>query len=62
MCDSNKLRPVVIGQSDDMIVMTSEVTGINEILPDRDLGKDIYPTESETIVIKEDLTVERWQQ
>ena len=62
VCDSKKLRPVVIGQSDDTVIMTSEVTGINDILPDRDISKDIYPTEKETIIVKNDLTVERWQQ
>lgn len=62
VCDSRKLRPVVVGRNDEMVVMTSEVTGINEILPNRDLSKDIYPTESETIIINEDLTVERCQQ
>ena len=62
VCDSKKLRPVVIGQNEDMVVMTSEVTGINELLPDRDLSKDIYPAENETIIVKNDLTVERWQQ
>lgn len=62
VCDSKKLRPVVIGQNDDMVVMTSEVAGINDIMPERDISKDIYPTESETILVKNDLTVERWQQ
>lgn len=62
VCDSKKLRPVVIGQTEDTVVMTSEVTGINDILPNRDITKDIYPTECETIIVNNDLTVERWQQ
>ena len=62
VCDSKKLRPVVIGRTEDTVVMTSEVTGINDILPDRDVSKDIYPNESETIIVTNDLTVERWQQ
>ncbi len=61
-CDSKKLRPVVVGQTEDTISITSEVTGINEILPDRDWEKDIYPHEREMVVVNNDLKVERWQQ
>ena len=42
--------------------MTSEVTGINDVLPDRDTTADIYPNERETIIVNNDLTVERWKQ
>lgn len=62
VCDAKKLRPVVIGRDEDTVIMTSEVTGINDILPERDNSKDIYPNELETIVIDNNLTVERWQQ
>lgn len=62
VCDSKKLRPVVIGRSDDTVIITSEVVGINDLIPQRDISKDIYPTERETIIVKNDLTVERWQQ
>ena len=62
VCDSKKLRPVVIGRDNDTVIMTSEVNGINDVLPNRDITKDIYPNEKETIIIKNDLTVERWQQ
>ena len=62
VCDAKKLRPVVIGQNEDTVIMTSEVNGINDILPNRDISKDIYPGEKETIIVKNDLTVERWQQ
>ena len=62
ICDSKKLRPVVIGRKDDMIIMTSEVAGINDLMPDRDISKDIYPNENETVIVRNDLTVERWQQ
>ena len=61
-CDSKKLRPVVIGYTDDPVVITSEVTGINEILPERNWENDIYPHERETVVINNDLRVEKWQQ
>ena len=61
-CDSKKLRPIVVGSTDDTVVLTSEVTGINEILPQRNWENDIYPGERETVVITNDLRVERWQQ
>ena len=62
VCDSKKLRPVVIGRTDDTVIMTSEVSGINDILPERDTSLDIYPTESETVIVTNDLAVQRWQQ
>lgn len=61
-CDSKKLRPVVVGRNKDTVIITSEVCGINEVLPDRDSSKDIYPNERETVVINNDLKVERWKQ
>ena len=61
-CDSKKLRPVVIGRTDDMLAISSEVCGINEIMPDRDQTKDIYPNEREIIVIDNELEVQRWKQ
>ena len=61
-CDSKKLRPVVVGQTDDTIIITSEVTGINEVLSGRSWEEDIYPHEREIVVINNDLRVERWQQ
>ena len=61
-CDSKKLRPVVIGRTAETVIITSEVTGINEILPERNWEEDIYPHERETVVINNDLKVERWQQ
>ncbi|MCD8025202.1 MAG: hypothetical protein LUE64_06670, partial [Candidatus Gastranaerophilales bacterium] len=61
-CDSKKLRPVVVGKDDKTVVITSEVTGINEILPDRKNETDIYPNERETVVVGNDLKVQRWAQ
>ena len=61
-CDSKKLRPVVVGRTDDMVAISSEVCGINEILPDRDETKDIYPNEREIIVIDDNLEVQRCKQ
>ena len=61
-CDAKKLRPVVVGRSADTVVISSEVCGINEILPDRDWETDVYPNERETVVIDNNLEVQRWKQ
>lgn len=61
-CDSKKLRPVVIGRDDNMIAISSEVCGVNAIMPERDMSKDIYPNEREVIVINDELEVQRWKQ
>ena len=61
-CDSKKLRPVVVGKDKEIVIITSEITGINEVLPDRDWQTDIYPNERELVVVSNDMEVERWQQ
>ena len=61
-CDSKKLRPVIVGQDENTVVITSEVTGVNELLPNRDIDLDIYPNEREMVVVNNDLKVEKWQQ
>ena len=61
-CDSKKLRPVVVGGDDMTIAISSEVCGINEILPDRDMTKDIYPNEREIVLIDNNLEVTRCKQ
>ena len=61
-CDSKKLRPVVVGKTDDTVIITSEVTGVNELMPDRDISQDIYPNEREMVVVDNDLNIERWHQ
>ncbi len=61
-CDSKKLRPVVVGQDDKTVVITSEVTGVNEVLPKRNIESDIYPNEREMVVVDNNLKVQRWQQ
>lgn len=61
-CDSKKLRPVVVGGDENMVAISSEVCGLNEILPDRDAARDIYPNEREVVVIGNDLGVSRWKQ
>jgi glutamate synthase domain-containing protein 1 len=61
-CDAKKLRPIVIGRSSDTVVFSSEVCGINEILPERDWETDIYPHEREIVAIDGSLEVHRWKQ
>jgi len=61
-CDAKKLRPVVVGRTEDTVVISSEVCGINEILPERDWTTDIYPNEREIVVINEELEIARWKQ
>lgn len=62
LCDAKKLRPLVVGRNNDMIAMSSEVCGLNAILPDRDTASDIYLNERETVVVDNDLGVSRWIQ
>lgn len=61
-CDAKKLRPVVIGKNEEMAVISSEVCGLNAVLPDRDCQEDIYTGERELITIDNDLEVTRWRQ
>lgn len=60
--DSKKLRPTVICKDNDIVVMTSEVTGANEVLPNRDITKDIYTNERELVVVDNDLNIQRISQ
>ena len=57
--DSKKLRPTVVCKDNDIVIMTSEVCGANEILPNRDISKDIYTNERELIVVDNDLNIQR---
>lgn len=61
-CDSKKLRPVVIGGDKTTIAISSEVCGLQAIMPDRDLEQDIYPNEREIVLITPDMEVQRWKQ
>lgn len=60
--DSKKLRPTVIAKDNDIVVMTSEVTGVNEVLPNRDISKDIYTNEREIVVVDNNLNIQRISQ
>jgi hypothetical protein len=52
----------VVGHTEDTVVFSSEVCGINEILPDRNWETDIYPNEREIVVVDNNLEVQRWKQ
>lgn len=62
LCDAKKLRPIVAGTDGNVFAIASEVCGLNAILPDRDPGNDIYLNERETLVIDNDLAVQKWTQ
>jgi glutamate synthase domain-containing protein 1 len=57
--DSKKLRPTVVCKDEDMVIITSEVCGANEILPNRKIEEDIYTNERETVVVDNDLNIVR---
>jgi len=61
-CDAKKLRPVVVGKDDGMVVAASEVCGINMILPHRGSDEDIYPGERELVLVESNLEVQQWPQ
>ncbi|HMM22607.1 MAG TPA: glutamate synthase [Selenomonadales bacterium] len=61
-CDGKKLRPVVIGGDAATKVITSEVCGLNAVLPRRKTEEDVYPHEREVVIITPDLEVQRWLQ
>jgi hypothetical protein len=44
------------------MAISSEVCGLNVILPDRDESKDIYPNEREIVLITPGMEVQRWKQ
>jgi glutamine phosphoribosylpyrophosphate amidotransferase len=61
-CDSKKLRPVVVGRTEGMAAISSEVCGLNALMPDRRQEEDVYPGERELVVIGNDLHVCRHRQ
>lgn len=61
-CDAKKLRPVVVGRDGDMVAITSEVCGLNAILPHRDTTADIYPGGRDLVLIENHLEVRQWRQ
>ncbi len=62
LCDSKKLRPLVMGGTKNTFAIASEVCGLNAILPERRTGQDIYPGEREMLLVDNELKVQRWLQ
>lgn len=62
VCDSKKLRPVVCGTNGEITAITSEVCGLNAIMPERDANNDIYLGERDTLVVDNDLATQKWVQ
>ncbi len=62
LCDAKKLRPIVAGANGDMAAIASEVCGLNAIMPDRDVSRDIYLNERQTLVIDNDMETKQWLQ
>ncbi len=62
--DAKKLRPLVVGKDDarGMVVAASEVCGLNMVIPDRNHEADLYPGERETVMIDNELEIQRWLQ
>jgi glutamine phosphoribosylpyrophosphate amidotransferase len=49
--DSKKLRPGVVGGKPGMYAFSSEVCGLDAVLPDRDVSKDIQPMHLDTVIV-----------
>jgi len=62
VADAKKLRPLVIGRQNGMVVAASEVCGLNMVIPDRDFRQDLYPGERETVLVNNKLEVQPWPQ
>ena len=54
-CDSKKLRPLVAGRTEGMAAISSEVCGLNALMPGRRTEQDIYPGERDILVIDNEL-------
>ena len=49
--DSKKLRPGVVGGKPGIYAFSSEVCGLDAVLPDRDVSKDIQPMHLDTVIV-----------
>src|SRR6056297_4264274 len=52
--DRKKLRPGVVGGSPGMYVFSSEICGLDAVLPDRDKHTDFQPMHLDTVVVSPD--------
>ena len=49
--DSKKLRPGVVGGKPGIYAFSSEICGLDAVLPDRDKTKDIQPMHLDTVIV-----------
>ena len=49
--DRKKLRPGVVGGKDGMFAFSSEICGLDAVIPDRDKTKDIQPMHLDTAIV-----------
>ncbi len=49
--DSKKLRPGVVGGKPGIYAFSSEICGLDAVLPDRDKSKDIQPMHLDTVIV-----------
>ncbi len=49
--DRKKLRPGVVGGRDGMFAFSSEICGLDAVIPDRDKTKDIQPMHLDTAIV-----------
>ncbi|MCS7281258.1 MAG: glutamate synthase [Desulfobacterota bacterium] len=49
--DSKKLRPGVVGGVPGKYCLSSEVCGLDRVVPERDTSKDVYPMKYEMVIV-----------
>ena len=52
--DRKKLRPGVVGGKNGMFGFSSEICGLDAVIPDRDQTKDIQPMHIDTVIVSPD--------
>ncbi len=61
--DRKKLRPGIVGGKEGLYVFSSEVCGIDAIIPDRDKSLDFQPMYTDTVVVTPDRKeIKVWRQ
>lgn len=61
--DSKKLRPGVVGGKPGIFAFSSEMCGLDAVIPDRDKTKDFQPMKCDTVYVEaERKEVKRWNQ
>lgn len=61
--DSKKLRPGVVGGKPGIFAFSSEMCGLDAVIPDRDKSQDFQPMKCDTVYVEaERKEVKRWNQ